>query len=86
MKINWEAAHLAAMRAPLAKERAHVALYNAVKLATAQGWHNDGYAHAYIIDLVRAARALLNMESGRIDCGSLDAFYVAVLKSCEVEE
>lgn len=83
---QWEKNHLEAMRAPKGDERAHVALYTAVKVATSQAWHDDGYACDYVIDLVRAARALLNMESGRIDCGSMDKVYCAVLKSCGVEE
>lgn len=86
MKIDWEQRHLDATAAPRGPEIAHVKLYEAIKRCTAQAWHDDGYACDYLIDLVRAARGLLSMESGRLDCGRLDAFYVAVLKSCGVEE
>lgn len=39
-----------------------------------------GEAHA---DAARAARALLNGETGRLDCGTLDALLVAMLPEDE---
>lgn len=77
-------AHTAALSTPTLAERPHVELYNAVKSAVLADWHEDGFACDYLVELVQAARNLLNMEAGRLDCGTLDHFYARVLRACGV--
>jgi hypothetical protein len=82
---NWKARHDAAMQAPRKDERVHVAMVRAVQQAVAAGWAEDGYASDHVVELCRAARALLNMETGRLDCGTLDTYYCKVLRMCGEE-
>ena len=78
-----ESRHLTALICPNKVERPHVLLYRAVKYCAEQDWCDDGYACDYLADLCRAAIALLNMDSGRLDCARLDRFYRSVLLRCE---
>lgn len=73
--------HERALANPRGDEVAHVLLYRAVKACAARGWADDGYAGDYLIGLCHSARMLLNMDSGRLDCGTLDTFYVALIIS-----
>lgn len=83
---SWELSHQNALNLPDHREAVHVHLFNAVREAHRKSWYDDGFAHEPLIELVRAARQLLNMETGRLDCATLDRFYVRVLKSCGVDE
>ncbi len=78
---DW-AAHEDALFAPCPGPSVHVRLYQAVRRALDLNWHEDGYADVHVIDLCRAARALLNMDTGRLDCGAMDAYYCAAIKAC----
>lgn len=82
----WHDQHLAAIISPRGSEVPHVMLYRAIKAMASQRWHADGYAGEHVLDVVRNAHALLNMDSGRLDCGTLDGFYMNVLRACGVEE
>jgi hypothetical protein len=42
------------------------------------GVGTDGYAAPYFIELMHAARGLLSMETGRLDCGTLDSMLWAI--------
>ena len=44
---------------------------------------DDGFAHEYFADMVRGARAMLNMETGRLDCAVLDRILVGMLPTEE---
>lgn len=83
---RWKQAHDNAMNLPDYREAVHVHLHNAIKAADRANWGDDGFAYEPLIDIVRAARQLLNMESGRLDCGTLDAYYCRVLQRCGVDE
>lgn len=83
---DWMDRHLAAFRSPRDSEGVHVQLYQAVhSMWHSKGWHEDGYASDYVVDIIRAARALLDMETGRLDCGTLDSFYCDALRACGEE-
>jgi hypothetical protein len=48
----------------------------------------DGYFHEHARDMVRALLALLNFESGRFDCGTLDKLIrdLAVVSGVELDQ
>lgn len=79
---GWQKEHERALANPRPVEAPHVHMYRAVQAAVAFGWHEDGYADTYVIDLCTAARGLLSMDSGRLDCGTLDAYYAQVIRQC----
>jgi hypothetical protein len=79
--MNWQQRHTAAWNAPRLNERFHVYQIKALQALVAAsediGWKigEDGYAAEYVEDTIRNGIALLNMDTGRLDCGTLDATY-----------
>ena len=78
---GWQTPHLAALSAPRDFEREIVALIEAwaryadTHLARyATGIGNDGVLGDAWMEIARGIRALLNGETGRLDCGMLDGF------------
>lgn len=45
------------------------------------GIGTDGYANVYFADMLKAVRGLLSMETGRLDCGTLDSMLYAIGKA-----
>lgn len=85
MANDWQYRHEMAICSPLDCEGPHVQLYQAVSYMRERLWTEDGFACGYVAELCRAARGLLNMETGRLDCATLDRFYCDVLRECGEE-
>jgi hypothetical protein len=84
---GWGARHVAAFNHPNATERGIVSLVLALAdyadgyaatCGEGDGVGTDGYAAPYFIELMHAARGLLSMETGRLDCGTLDSMLWAI--------
>lgn len=78
-------AHNLALSSPRPVERPQVMLYRAIQAAVRAGYQDDGYADEYLILMCRAARGLLSCECGRLDCATMDRYYVDVLRACGEE-
>lgn len=82
--LDWKAMHMAAMRAPRGAEIPHVLMFKAITAAL-ERWPGDGYLEPHLVDMVNGARGMLNMDSGRLDCGTLDGHYCNALRALGVE-
>lgn len=47
--------------------------------------YEDGVLGDGVIDIVKGIRTLLNGETGRLDCGTIDARLVEILRKCGEE-
>jgi hypothetical protein len=83
----YGARHVRAFNAPNATERGIVSLILALAdyadgyaatCGEGDGVGTDGYASPCFIELMHAARGLLSMETGRLDCGTLDSMLWAI--------
>jgi hypothetical protein len=90
---GWQERHTLAVRAPRGAEGPIVNLLDAWTRYANQhaarydsGIGSDGVLGPEWATIGRAIRGLLNGESGRLDCGTLDGFILDTLKSEGFEE
>lgn len=89
LKTGWDKRHNEALENPLFFERAVVSMLTGLEMYIHDHQEryedevfNDGVLSRYIVDVANGIRGLLNGETGRLDCGTIDARLVEILKKC----